>query len=520
MKIKNFGNKGSVLVYIMIIAVIGMIVLLGLGTFVVSRHKSSQYAANREKAFQIAEAGIYWYRWYLAHHVEGKTVQQKKDFWASGTAVGTGADPYVAQVNDPEGGVLGQYELKVTPPNADSTIVIVKSTGYTLKNPNVKRTIQVRFRQPAWCEYSVVADDFMRFGEGTEIFGMIHSNKGIRFDGLAHNIVSSLVPDFDDPDHLGGNEFGVHTHRNPPPQTGIDNTFRPNEAPPTDPVPDRPDVFAAGRQFPVPEKNFNALVADLNLMKEEAQTAAGLYLGQATTTIQECHWRLRWIGGRWRWVQECEDVDVPVRGYHIILKTDPAHTMDVSMVLDYNESSYEIESETAPVNYPIPANGIVFVENFAWVEGTLDGDHLTIAAADLSPNPVLKDIYIEHDILYTDKVGNDANGPDILGLIAQNNISVGLYSDDNLEIDAVLLAKEGRVGRNHYLWPLWPTDYVHRDTITVHGSIVTRKRYGFAWTDGTGYANRNLYFDNNLVYYPPPYFPTGDKYQFDMWEEL
>jgi hypothetical protein len=45
-------------------------------------------------------------------------------------------------------------------------------------------------------------------------------------------------------------------------------------------------------------------------------------------------------------------------------------------------------------------------------------------------------------------------------------------------------------------------------------------RYGFSWTDGTGYITRNLYYDNNLLYYPPPYFPTGTQYELDLWEEL
>ena len=202
--------------------------------------------------------------------------------------------------------------------------------------------------------------------------------------------------------------------------------------------------------------------------------------------------------------------------------------MDVSMVLGFDTASYQInptitvnyqnhnytvDGETAVVNYPMPANGILFVENYVWVEGTVNGDKITIAAADLSPTPVYKDIYINHNILYTDKVGTDANGPDILGLIAQNNISIGLYSDDNLEVDAALLAQRGRVGRNYYAGN-------HRNSITAYGSIATKQRYGFAWTDGTGYNIRNLYFDNNLIYYPPPYFPVGDKYQIDLWQEL
>jgi hypothetical protein len=518
----------------------GSVILLGLLTFIVSRSQNSKYAASREQALELAESGVYWYRWYLAHNVEGKTVEQKNDFWASGTAVGTQVDGYTASESDPEGGEFGKYKLEVTPPVVGSTIVTVKSTGWTDKSPEVKRTIQVRFRQPAWCEYAVVADDFMRFGEGTEVFGMLHSNQGIRFDGLAHNIVSSSVPDFDDPDHcevplrwhnnewvcdFSRNEFGVHTHVNIPPLTGINDNFRPLEGPPN-PLQIRNDVFEAGRKISQPVKNFNSLIADLKLMKDQA-VDGGLYLGQAPATVQfNCRNVRTRVGGKWVWIWTCNESDVPVKGYHIVLKDN--HTMDVSMVLGFDSSSYQInptitlnynhtrytiDGELPAVNYPVPGNGIVFVENFTWVEGIVNGDHITIAAGDLSPTPVYKDIYINHDILYTDKVGNDSNGPDILGLIAQNNISVGLFSDDDLEIDAALLVQKGRVGRDYYAGN-------HRDSITIYGSIATKQRYGFAWTDGTGYDIRNLYFDNNLIYYPPPYFPAGDKYQIDLWQEL
>ena len=524
-KSKKNSSRGSIMIYLLMTATIGSVILLGLITFVVSRDKNSKYAASREQSLELSESGIYWYRWYLAHNVEGKTVQQKKDFWASGTAVGTQPGGYTASQNDPEGGELGKYKLEVTPPIVGSTIVTVKSTGWTDKSPNVKRTIQVRFRQPAWCEYAVVADDFMRFGAGTEVFGMIHSNQGIRFDGVAHNLVTSSVPSFQDPDHSGGPEFGVHTHVNVPPQTGVNDAFRPLEGPPNS-MQTRNDVFQAGRKVSQPTKSFNSLVADLGLMRDESK-AGGLYLGQTTATVQfNCRWVTTGKGKNKVSVWTCDESAVPVKGYHIVLKNN--HTMDVSMVLgfdpvsyqinptitiNYSGSNYTVAGELPVVNYPIPGNGIVFVENYAWVEGTVNGNKITIAAADLSPTPIYKDIYINHNILYTDKVGTDANGPDILGLIAQNNISIGLYSDDNLEVDAALLAQRGRVGRDYYAGN-------HRNSITTYGSIATKQRYGFAWTDGTGYNIRNLYFDNNLIYYPPPYFPVGDKYQIDLWQEL
>lgn len=63
--------------------------------------------------------------------------------------------------------------------------------------------------------------------------------------------------------------------------------------------------------------------------------------------------------------------------------------------------------------------------------------------------------------------------------------------------------------------------YHIRQTVTLYGMIATSKRYGFAYTDGTGYQNRNLTYDANLLYGPPPSFPlTSDQYTILSWEEI
>ena len=51
--------------------------------------------------------------------------------------------------------------------------------------------------------------------------------------------------------------------------------------------------------------------------------------------------------------------------------------------------------------------------------------------------------------------------------------------------------------------------------------IATNARYGFAYTDNTGYQTRNINYDGNLLYSPPPGFPlTGDQYVTVLWEEI
>jgi hypothetical protein len=102
-----------------------------------------------------------------------------------------------------------------------------------------------------------------------------------------------------------------------------------------------------------------------------------------------------------------------------------------------------------------------------------------------------------------------------------------LFSADTFEIDAALIAQNGRVGRYYYDPPTngggtnrCGTN-VYRNSITLFGMLASNQRYGFAYTDGTGYDNRIITYDTNLLYAPPPNFPlASDKYQIILWEEL
>jgi hypothetical protein len=174
----------------------------------------------------------------------------------------------------------------------------------------------------------------------------------------------------------------------------------------------------------------------------------------------------------------------------------------------YSISSYNGAWQT----FTIPDDGVIFVEDNVWIQGTINNRKVTIAAADLLGGPA-PSVYILNDIRYTNYTGTD-----IIGIIAQNNIEIGWASENDLRIDAALLAQQGRVGREHYLDKGYNPD--SKSVITVYGAIATNLRYGFAWTDGTGYQTRNIYYDNSLLYYPPPYFPTGTQYELDLWEEL
>lgn len=480
-------RKGSALAYVLVIMATCLILLMSIILFVVSQLRYSMQQHDREQALQIAESGIHFYKWYLAHQLDGRTAAQVQAFWSSGTALGQLA-AYTANYGN------GEYSVTVTPPVLGSTIVHVTSIGYTTANPALTRTVKVRLRRPSWSESAVVANDVMRFGEGTEVFGKIHSNSGIRFDGLAHNTVSSALNEYNDPDHAGGNEFGVHTHVNVPPASGVNSAYRPAEALPNA-VPSRLDVFEAGRDFPVSTFDFNGVRGDLSLMKSEAQAGRGKYFDNSNL------------------------------GRHIILKANGTYDIcKVNMVDTITNSITNYKRNVGGgtcatcagaclSNYPIIDNGVIFVENDVWVEGTVNSKKVSVVAANLAAG-ALRSVYIGKDIRYT-----HADCSEILGIIGQDNVEIYRESNNFLHIDAALMAQSGRVGRENYAG-----GSAIRDTITVNGAIATNLRYGFAWTTGaahtSGYRNRNLYYDNNLLYCPPPYFPTGKNYLIDLWEEL
>ncbi|MFZ5390972.1 MAG: hypothetical protein ACOZAJ_01710, partial [Patescibacteria group bacterium] len=178
---------GDVILFALFFGAIGLIILGGFVNWSLGVSRLSRAQLNSEKAFQLAEAGLNYYRWHLAH-----TPQDFQD--------GTGQPgPYIHEFKDLNGNLLGYFSLTITPPAVGSTLVIVDSTGYTTLNSKQKRTLRGQFARPSLARFAIVANSDMRFGEGTVVTGPLHSNGGIRFDGRAENLVTSSKSTYDDP---------------------------------------------------------------------------------------------------------------------------------------------------------------------------------------------------------------------------------------------------------------------------------------------------------------------------------
>ena len=97
---------------------------------------------------QIAEAGVDYYEWHLAHFPTD---------YQDGT---NNSGPYVHNYTDNDTqNVLGQYSLVITPPVTGSTVVTIASTGDTASNPSIKRTVTVKYGIPSLAAYSLLSND-------------------------------------------------------------------------------------------------------------------------------------------------------------------------------------------------------------------------------------------------------------------------------------------------------------------------------------------------------------------------
>ncbi len=480
---KNFPNtkKGMIIIQTMVFAAIAIMIISALAGFTANSIRSGRITYNREQAFQSAEAGIDYYRWHLAH--------ASSDYQDGTGTIG----PYVHQLKDKDGNTVGQFSLTITSPSQGSTLVKIKSDGSSTLDSSFIRKITTQVAKPSIAEHAFAGNDAMRFGAGTEIFGSIHSNGGIRFDGLAHNLVTSGVATYNDTDggNCGGaNSYGVHTCV--------------ATADPKSPslLSSHSDVFAAGRKMSQPTIDFSGFTTDIANLKSLA-VASGFYRDAAGAGFV---------------------------GYHIVLKNDD--TFDLYKINTWaalttgncttNSSnplslSWSVGTQTLQGNYPFPSNGIIFLQDHLVIDGQISGARLTIAAA-LLPEPSdatkYKNIIINNDLLYTNYDGTDS-----LGLAAQGGVMVGMVSSDTLKIDGALMAQHNSVGRFYYAGN--SCNYKNRTTLTLYGMIATYTRYGFAYVDGTGYATRNINYDANLLYAPPPSFPlTSDQYQILSWQEV
>lgn len=482
---KNSNQRGGLLVQVLVYSGIATMLLTALVSWASINVRAGREAFCREQAFQISEAGIDYYRWHLAHW---------NNDYKDGTAI---AGPYIHTFNDKDGNPLGTYSLDIIAPPVGSTVVTVRSKGMVSECPSVYRRIEAKFAIPSFAKYVLLSNAQMFFGAGDEVFGPLHSNGGIGFLAgtpapKVHNKVTSGVASFS---YGGSNRFGVFT------------TVPAVDPAPGSPVPNRPDVFMGGRQFPVPSVDFTGITADLSAIKAAA-IASGFYRGSSGKS-----------------------------GYRVLLKTNDTfdlYRVDTlqntsaackDMLGQTGWGSWSVKNDTLlSSNNAIPANGLLFFEDNVWVEGKINTARVTIAVAKFPDSVVSRpNIIINNNLTYT-----NYDGQDVIGLISQGNVLIGMVSADVLQIDAAVLAQNGAIFRYYYEGKGGGkcNPYHLRTSITFHGAMASFNQSYFAYSDSggvitNGYQSQPAYYDSNLLYAPPPSFPkTSDKYEVISWKEI
>jgi len=378
---------------------------------------------------------------------------------------------------------VGQFQLEIIPPDGCNPGIKIISTAWTNDFPGVKRKIKIRDAKPALAKYAFLTNSNVWFGEDEALKGPFHSNGGIRMDGEQNSLATSAKETY-----ICGPEHGCS------------------------PSQEKPGIWGQGGggtdglwQFPVPAVDFDKILQDLAILKAEAQSS-GIYISQP--------------------------VD---HGYHVRFKVNPDGTgaVDVFRVKTVKQKVYgwdgekwiyesnDINSEELFASYSLPQGcAPIFIENKVWVDGIVKG-RAVLVAAELPEQPnKMKNIIISGNIDYADPNS-------VLGLIAQKDILISLYSPDNLEIKAALLAQRGHVFR--YYYPKWSDEpyktYAIRNSIRTFGSIITNTMWTFTWVDSynnvvSGYRTTDMNYDSSLTYEPPPYFPTAGEYEIIGWEEI
>lgn len=386
-KTLSLNNRGNILLFAMIFGTISVtLVATVISGYAISENRASVHKANREQAFQIAEAGANYYRWHLAHN--------KTDYQDGTNAAG----PYLHEYKDKDDNVIGHYSLNITPPPTGSTVVTIESTGWLDTQPNSRRTIRVRVGFLALTDYAFLSNSSVIIGANDVVHGKLHSNGGVEFDGTADALITSAVDTY---------KCKFKNNR------GCSNQQTKN------------GVWGSGGptnywKFPVPAVDIRAIVPQIKTIKDGAKNG-GLYLSSSGEE-----------GYRFEFTS-----DGNINVYKVIStkcykgKEERDNKKDNWFCDDRNN--------LGPVTvYPIPANGFIYVSDRVWVDGVVNG-RATIAVKEDKP------IIIDGNLTYTAKDGSSA-----LGLIAGKDLLISHDAPTNLEIDAVLLANNGDAKQKYF----------------------------------------------------------------------
>lgn len=455
-------ENGKILIMVIVFCAISMMIAVSLIEIMSLLHKASLKKQNLERAFQVAEAGINYYKWRLSHSPDNFS----------------GGDQYY-DYKDSSGNVVGQFYLEVTEPPLGSSVVTIKSTGEIGDDPGVERIIEAKLAISSLSDYAFLTNSNVWVGEDEEIVGKMHSNGGIRFDGESDSTVNSSLSNY-----ICGPEHGCSNEEH----EGVWGSGEIQE------------LWRFPPDHEITNVDFDSIILDLDNLRDEA-LSDGVYLGNS---------------GGYGWHVFFEYNSNTFKAYKV---TDVHWNKGWDFTDGWQWRGIDIKTEGTEEIYNLPNNGIIFVEDNVWVDGETD-ERLTVASADFENAGVETDIIINGNITYREKDGSAA-----VGLIAQSDVLIPLYSPEQLEINAAMLAQGGHCFRYYYPESSYGDDAI-KNRIEIWGSVISNTVWTWSWVedeDGpviSGYNENETTYDPYLTFGPPPEFPNKGSYKVITWREI
>lgn len=448
----------------------------GLTFFVLSENKLQTHNSFSVQAFAIAEAGLEYYRWHLAHYPDD--VQN-----------GTGLPgPYVITYDDPEVGTAGTATLSINGNEACGrlTSVDIVSTGAPEDAPTVTRTVEARYARPSVGTYSYILNDSVWAGSDRVILGPYHSNGGVRMDGTANSGVSSSLSTWNCTSSYG---------------------CSPSQ-------PTAPGVVGNGPNqtlwtYPVPQVDFSAIAADFGTLKTLAQSDGVYYARYSSSTASTSP--AYWNGYR---ITFNADDTMTVRRVN---NTTSLSVTPVNSAEAWNTDRALVSSDAAYETRAIPADcGLIYVEDNVWVDGTVPSK-ITLVAANVVNANIAPNAYLRGNLQY-----EATDGTDGFTLIAENNVLIAPNVPTDTTLNGIFIAQGGAFGFNAYTCA---SGYAVKGSLVILGTTVSNKRTGTKWTStcsgsNKGFQTRVDSYDRYVATDPPPFTPVvSNDYQFVDWRE-
>ncbi len=170
----------------------------------------------------------------------------------------------------------------------------------------------------------------------------------------------------------------------------------------------------------------------------------------------------------------------------------------------------------AAVDYPLPVNGVCFVDGKVELKGTLKGQ-LTVACEG--------DIEIMDNCVYNTDPRLDPTSTDILGIVADGDVYMDGYAyganvdtADETVMAAIMTLDESFTVENY-------NSGSPRGNLVIYGGLIQYRRGPVGTFNGstgqiiTGYA-KDYSYDPRLMDNPPPAFPTTGDIDKLSWQEI